>query len=382
MNGTSHGPARVLHVVRRMDYGGVEALLMNIYRRVDRSRLQFDFAVHSEKPGCYDPEIRSMGGKILYHSDPSEVGFWSYGKQLIRTLRSLGPFSAIHSHVHYFSGFVLLIAEMADVPIRLAHSHTTRDGHLSRPLRRVYRKFMRGLILRHATDLLAVSEATCRALYGPRLRQDDRVRMIPPAIDLSAFNCLSGDRTEVRRRLGLPIERRLIGHVGTFRPVKNHSFLLRMFAILLERAPDATLVLVGDGPLRPQIEAQAKQLGLRSKLHILGSRSDVPRIMASLDVLLLPSIFEGLSTVLLEAQAVGLPCLVSNGIPPEADAELGLIRFLDLNDGLDTWTAETLKLTSTPRPPWSIRRDALQHRGYDIRHTVSLITELYDAPSR
>jgi glycosyltransferase involved in cell wall biosynthesis len=255
---------------------------------------------------------------------------------LHRTLIERGPFQAVHSHVHYCSGLVLRIAWRAGVPIRIAHAHTTEDSCFGSPLRLAYRFLMRQWILRHATDLLCTARASGNALFGDACRADPRVRVVPNAIDLAAYEGLDAARQPMRSELGVGPAALLVGHVGRFHRAKNHRFLIDLFAAL-RRWQDAELVLVGDGPLRGEIERRVLACGLGRHVRFLGVREDVPKIMAALDVFVFPSLYEGFGMVVIEAQAAGVPCLVATGIPEEADAGLDLVRRLPLEVGPIGW---------------------------------------------
>jgi glycosyltransferase involved in cell wall biosynthesis len=169
----------------------------------------------------------------------------------------------------------------------------------------------------------------------------------------------------------------LIGHVGNFRPPKNHEFLVELMAELLPRMPEAQLVLVGDGPLRPDIEHLADRKGIRDHVLFLGVRSDVHRILGALDLFLFPSLFEGLPLALVEAQAAGLPCVTSDAIPEEADAGLGLIKIASLHDGTSKWLSLTIEQLQLPYVAWVKREEALWQTGHDIRRLADRLTGIY-----
>jgi glycosyltransferase involved in cell wall biosynthesis len=369
-------PKRILHVFGGMNPGGAETLVLNVYRQIDRTEVQFDFAVQAGH--ChYDPEIRALGGRILRHPVPAVAGLCAYSRAFVQTLRQCGPFAGVHSHVHLFSGLVLSLSAQQQVPVRISHSHTVGDPrNLSLP-RKVYRQCMRSLIWRRATHLLGCSTQACETLFGARCWSNDRVQVLPNAILLADYDdsARSGPplREELRLLPGIP----LIGHVGSFSEPKNHTFLIDVFQALCSRLPGAHLVLAGDGPLRPQIEERVRNAGLADTVHLLGIRTDIPRVMAGLDLLLLPSLWEGLPVVLVEAQAAGVPCLVSDSVTREADLHLGLIRFVGLQSGAQCWAEDCLAAMKSARPSWNQRRCALQAAGYDIRSVTDRLAGIY-----
>lgn len=370
-------PIRVLHIFGRMNRGGAETFIMHVYRHIDRNRIQFDFAVHSEEPGHYDEEIRSLGGRIFVLPRPHPVRLFAYRQALKRVLCESGPFIAVHSHVHFFSGIPLAIAASLGIPVRIAHSHTTYDGKRSLFVRWLYRWYMRWLIFRYATHMIGNSRRASEALYGLGCWQDQRVRVIHNGIDLTPFMLLSEDRRAPRRKFGFPEDAHLIGHVGRFDVPKNHRFLIEIFEALLTRLPTARLVLVGDGPLRPEIERLVAAKGISEQVVFMGVRADVPEIMGCLDVFLFPSRWEGLPVVLIEAQAAGVPCVVSDVITQEANVGLGLLYAVSLAETASVWVDQVLKALSTERPRWAVRLEALQRHGYDVQETVASLARIY-----
>jgi glycosyltransferase EpsF len=368
---------RVLHIFGRMNRGGAETFIMNVYRHIDRTKIQFDFAVHSDQPGHYDEEIRSLGGRIFILPRPRLTTLPVYKRALTQVLREEGPFATVHSHVHFYSGVPLAVAASAGIPVRIAHSHNTSDGKRSTLSRRLYRWYMRSQIWRYATHMLGCSRPACEALYGPRCWQDSRVRVVHNGIDPTPFELLPKDRNLLRDRIGLPRDFLLIGHVGRFEVQKNHRFLVEIFGSLAARLPTARLVLVGDGPLRPQIEQLVKAKGLENHVFFLGVRADVPEIMGCLDVFLFPSLWEGIPLTLLEAQAAGVPCVVSNVISDEADLGIGLLHPVSLEAGSEVWVDHVMRALQNNRPDWILRKEALKRNRYDVQQVAELLARIY-----
>ncbi|MGH7348746.1 MAG: glycosyltransferase, partial [Candidatus Rokuibacteriota bacterium] len=328
---------RVVHVLGRLDRGGVETWLLNVMRHIDRSRIEMHFVVHDEQAGAHDDEIRALGGRIMPCLRPSEP--WRYTPALRRILRAREPYDIVHSHVHHFSGYVLGVARSAGVAARIAHSHvdTSMEETEAGVPRRLYLAAMRRSIHTHATAGFAASRGAAVALFGPAWRADPRWRTLYYGIDPVAF-AGDVDRARVRRGLGLPDRAIVVGHVGRFMRQKNHEFLLRVVAEAARSEPRLRLLLVGEGPLRPAMEGEAERVGLAGKAFFAGSRSDVPTVMrGGMDVFLFPSLWEGLAVALLEAQAAGLPCVVSDTMAEEADAAPGLMRRLSLSAPPADW---------------------------------------------
>ncbi|MGQ9476362.1 MAG: glycosyltransferase, partial [Actinomycetota bacterium] len=268
------GKVKVLHVLGGLDRGGVETWLMHVLRHVDRQRFQFDFLVHAERECAYDEEARSLGSRIIPNPDPRNPV--RYARNFIRNYRKYGPYDVVHSHVHHYSGFTLLLARLMGVPKRVAHSHSdTRAAETNAGLaRKAYLKAMEYLIEKNATHGLAASCEAAACLYGKGWEKDGRWSVLHCGIDLDPFK-VETDKKEVRRGLGLPEDAFVIGHVGRFSPQKNHKFLLETASEVFKRCDNCWLLLVGDGPLRPEIEELAESLGIADKVIFAGSRPDV-----------------------------------------------------------------------------------------------------------
>lgn len=330
-------PIRILHVVGVMDRGGAETWLMNVLRNIDRARFRMDFLVHTQKPGAYDSEIRALGSEVIPCLDPSRP--WTYARRFRRTLQHRAPYDAVHSHVHHYSGFVLRLAQRQGVPVRIAHSHndTSHLDQASGIARRQYLNLTKRWIARYATHRLACSDKAGAALFGHGLRPESPWVTHRCSIDLTPFQGQS-DPQNMRCQLGIPPETMVIGHVGRFAEQKNHGFLIDVVEELISRRPDACFLLIGDGPLRASIEDNVRVRNLSHAVRFLGVRSDVAQLMMNaMDVLLLPSLYEGLPVVLIEAQAAGLPCVISDVVTPEADIVPPLMRRLSLSDPPGRW---------------------------------------------
>lgn len=335
-------PIRVLHVVGGMSRGGVETWLMHMLRHVDRDRLKMDFLVHTTSPCPYDDEIRSLGSEVLPCLHPSRP--WSYARNFRHILKKHGPYDVVHSHVHHFSGYVLRLAHRVGVPIRIAHSHndTTAVDRKAGLIRQAYLGLSERWVRRHATLGLAVSRKAAAALFGESWEDDPRRDLFYLGVDLEPFR-LQPDRERVRAELGLPADAFVVGHVGRFSEQKNHAFLIEIFEEIIEREPAAYLLLVGTGELRPDIEQRVKRAGLEGRAVFAGNRPDVPRLMmGAMDVFLFPSFYEGLPLVGLEAQAAGLPSILSDAITPEVVVVPELIKFLSITLAPAAWAEAAL----------------------------------------
>ena len=365
---------RVLHVVHRLDRGGVETWLVHLLRQIDRSRFAFDFLVHSAEPGAYDDEVRALGASIYPCLSPSRP--ISYARTFRRILRKHGPYDAVHSHVQMFGGAALRLAATEDVPIRIAHSHalpglTPSEGWK----RKVYLKLMRRWIDRCATVRLAVSRDSGAGMFTPDWESGSNSEVVHCGIDLAPFSRQSD--AAIRSELELPEHAFVVGHVGSFRPIKNHDLLVDIAAKLVDREPCARLLLVGDGPERKRIESLVSGRGLVDHVIFAGSRADVPRLMrGAIDVFTLPSLAEGLGLVAIEAQAAGLPMVLSDGVPPEVRVVDELVRQLPLSASAAVW-ADTLLEMRAVRCRQSEALAMVAASPFNIAHGAARLEEIY-----
>lgn len=295
---------RVLHVFGSMERGGAETRTLEVMRRIDRRRYAFDFCVLSGVPGAYAAEITRLGGEVVACPlRPRPLTFVARFATLLRR----GGYDVVHSHVHHFSGVVLLIARLAGVRTRIAHIRTVHDGHDARA---AYRRATRWLLARSATTVIGVSESAMDAFFGASWTADDRRRVIYNGVDRGRFTACDA-RARVRAELAVERERPLVAHVGNFTPAKNHRALVAIIAATVALRPDVMFVLVGDGALRAAITAEVARRGLAPWVRFAGARDDVPCVLAAADLLVLPSLWEGLPGAVLEALASGLPVVAS-----------------------------------------------------------------------
>lgn len=331
-------PLRVLHLTGTLDRGGIESWLVNLLGEVRPAEARMDVLVVSPdpRPGDLERLVWGLGGRVV-HAPPTRQPL-AFLTALWQHLRGHGPYDVVHSHIHHFGGLALLAARLAGVPVRVATSHldTRREDTAAGRGRRLYLRAMAAALEAGVTHRLAVSAEAAAALFGPRWRERG-TRLVTLGVNLDAVRAGQQEAEALRRTLGLPPNEPVIGHVGQFRPQKNHSFLLNMFAAYLRQHGPAQLLLVGDGGERPRIEARVRELELEGRVHLLGSRPDVPRLLWAMDVFAFPSTHEGLSLALLEAQAAGLRAVVSDGVPLDGRMRLETVEVLGLGAGEAAW---------------------------------------------
>ena len=370
-------PQRILHIIGSMNKGGAESLLMNVYRNIDKRKWQFDFAVHTDKEGFFDKEITQLGGRLFHLPKPKMGNLLRYRRELKSLIKREGTFFTIHSHVYQFSGVVLEVAKKSGVYNCIAHSHSVMDGEGESILRSSYRWVSRVMIRKNATALVGCSRQTSESLYGSDCWADKRVKVIHNAIEINSFLTGCIDKVNWRKKIGLNNDDFVVGHVGRFNRPKNHVFIIQIFEELFKQYSNSHLILVGDGPERAIVEREVKTKNLEKNVHFLGIRDNINEIMKGFDVFFLPSLYEGLPLVLIEAQAAGLPCIVSNTITKESDIGLEMVKFIPLDSPREIWVDEIIKSKKYDQPPTDRIEEALISNAFDVVSCTNAFEELY-----
>lgn len=356
-------PIRVLQVMTNMSYGGLENLLMNYYRQIDRTKVQFDFLTHVNVHQDFQEEIAALGGKLhrLPRFNPLSPG---YRKALKDFFREHPEYRIVHSHLNCMSAVPLKAAKQCGVPVRIAHSHTSS---VVRNLKMVLKYLYRPLIPRYATALFA-----CGRKAGDWMFRGAPYTIVRNAVDAKSFRHDPALSRRMREELGLG-NSFVVGHVGQFRTEKNHLFLIDIFAEVLKLHADSRLVLVGKGPnLEPAIE-KAEGLGIREKILFLGARPDIPELMQAMDVFVLPSLYEGLPVTMVEAQSAGLPCVISDGVPLEC-ALTDSVEQISLEAAPSVWAEAILSRKGREAGD---HYDIICAAGFDIRTNAIWLEDYY-----
>lgn len=363
---------RVLHVVGSMDAGGIETFLMSVYRQMNRDKVQFDFMVASESRFFYSDEIESLGGRILpvrqsrYHPKDSYDSLKAFYKQ--------NDVRIVHQHVGLLRSLMpLLVARDMGIATRVIHAHCafakpkTKMDYVDRVIHKL-NTYRTGV----ATERFACSEDA--AVYFGFDRHGGDWTYVPNGIDVDRFAFDAGMRASARAELGLADSTFLVGNIGRFSPQKNQIFLLRSFAELIRCCPDSKLLLVGTGELEDEIHSETQALGLDDVVIFLKNRSDTERLYAAMDVFAFPSLYEGLGIVLVEAQASGLPCVISEHIPKEAVYGEN-VTTVSLDKGAQAWAKALLSCRGSVRSKDGSEdtRDA----GFDIAEVAASLQEFY-----
>lgn len=361
-------PIRVAHVIGKWIGGGVEAVVMNYYRFIDKSKIQFDFICDSDSTNIPIDKIEKLGGKVLLV--PPYQDIVHYHIELKKILEE-GHYKIVHSHLNTLSVFPLFAAKRAGVPIRIAHSHSTTNK--KEVMRNFIKQILRLFNKVFATDYFACTEHAGRWLFGNKAFDNNLVYLMNNAIDVNQFKYNDQIRKKVRKELKIKEGTLVIGHVGRFTEQKNQRFVIDIFQKYYEKNNDSILLFVGQGPLYEEMQKKVNNLKLSNYVKFLGQRDDVNELLQAFDVLLFPSLYEGLGLVVVEAQCSGCNCVVSSEVPPIAKVSDN-IQFLDLNDKIDLWIKK-LNLNSDKREN---AFKNLEKNGYDIQKEVKKIEKKYN----
>lgn len=352
---------RALYIVTSMDAGGAETVFMKFYRALDRSRYQLDFCVSSDKPGFYDDEIRRLGGRIVHTVKKTESGPVASFRRLAQIAREGGYCSAVRSSQHSLSALDLLAMRMGGVRRTVFRSSNTGTVYNSGG-EAVLHKVFRPLIKLAATAYTAPSTEAGIYMFGKAGVKSGRFCILHNAVDLSEFAYREDARSSIRAELGISEDAFVVGHVGRFNQQKNHSFLIDAFEQVACVREDARLLLLGRGELEGKVRERAARAGVSDRVVFAGVRRDVALCYSAMDVLAFPSLYEGLPNVIVEAQANGLPCIVSDTITREVMANDN-VKFMPLAKGPEAWAREIIG--GQPRR-LTANENHLADEGYDI----------------
>lgn len=355
-------PIRIAQIIGKWVGGGVESVVMNYYRHIDRTKIQFDFICDEDSTNIPYDEIEQLGGRVILVPPYQKV--FEYQKELIKIFKD-NNYKIVHSHINTLSVFPLRAAKKAGVPIRIAHSHSTTNKKEWK--RNLVKQVLRPFSKVYATDYMCCSELAGRWLFGNKEYDKGNVYLLNNAIDLDKFKYNEKIRKEKRKELNIKDDTLVIGHVGRFVEQKNHRFLIDIFNEVHKQKENSILLLVGQGPLMEEMKEKVKILGIEDKVIFLGQRNDVNELYNAMDLFFFPSLYEGLGMVLIEAQANGLPCIASTEIPEIADISNN-VQFYNLNDSIDTW----LKNYEVKRFKF-IRKNCI----YDIKRETEKLEKKY-----
>ncbi|KRM20132.1 glycosyltransferase [Ligilactobacillus hayakitensis DSM 18933 = JCM 14209] len=358
-------PIRILHVLQRMEAGGTQALLMNLYRKIDRTKVQFDFFVEYLDREFYDDEIEKLGGKIYYNNVRKDKNIIKFERNLEKVLKS-GKYKIIHVHAYTIGYFVLKVAKKYGVPVRIAHSHeneTVRDAKY--PMKLIMQK----LYPIYATDYMACSDDAGKYLFKKR-----DYSVLKNAIDTKKFTFNKEIRKQVREKLRLQ-NKFVVGNVGRLYPEKNQKFLIEIFNNIHNKIKNAVLIIIGNGPLKMDLLKQVRELGLEDSVIFLENRRDINELEQAFDVFIFPSLFEGLGIAAIEAQAAGIPTLCSTNVAKDAKIS-PLYNEQSLEVDPKIWSDQAIEISRNTLAHTNTEKYVVDS-GYDVSETVRWVTEFY-----
>lgn len=364
-------PIRIAQIIGKWVGGGVEAVVMNYYRHIDRTKVQFDFICDSDSTNIPYDEIKELGGKVILIPPYQKV--FKYHTELKKVLKE-GNYTIVHSHINTLSVFSLWAASSAKVPVRIAHSHSTIVNNKREWKRNIMKNVLKHFSKVFATEYYACSVAAAISQFGEKTYNQSKVTIINNAIDLDKFKYNEKLRKEKRKELNIKNSTLVIGHIGRFVETKNHEFLLDIFDEVHKQNKDSLLLLAGQGPLMNEIKDKVNDLNLNDFVKFLGQRNDANELYQVFDVFCLPSLYEGLPVVGVEAQAAGLLCILSDNMTKEVKV-LDSTVFMSLQNTAKEWADKILELYENYKRINT--SDEISKNGFNIKEEAKKLEYKY-----
>lgn len=361
---------RILHVLSTLDRGGIEAMIMNFYRNIDKKKIQFDFVIHKKEKCDYENEILSLGGKIYRFSKYNGKNHIKYKKEWNNFFENHKEYRIVHSHARSTASIYLRIAKKYE-RITIAHSHSTASR--GNKLEQIIKNIMQFPIRNIADYFFACSNEAGKWLFGENIINNKNYKLIKNAIEVEKYTFNENKRQALRNQMNLT-GKFVVGHVGSFTYPKNHKFLIEIFNEIYKKNKNSRLLLVGDGPLKLKIKNQIKNLNLKNKVKFIGVVPNVNDYLQVMDVFVFPSFFEGMPVSLIEAQASGLICLTSDTVTKESEI-LETSKYISLELKAIYWAEKAIKLYKTnKREDTSLK---IKETGYDIKEETKKLEDFY-----
>lgn len=356
-------PLRILHVVTHMNRGGLETMIMNYYREIDKNKIQFDFLTHRNEEKDYDEEIKDLGGRI-YNLPPLNPLDPKYRLSLEQFFKGHQEYSIVHCHLDTMSAYPLSVAKRYNIPVRIAHSHTA--------IQIIDYKYPFRMISKVVIPLYANKLFACGKNAGEWMFPNKSFETLKNAIALNRYVYNPVSACSKKKELGIE-KKYVIGHVGSFSATKNHDYLIDVFKNVIEKKPDSILMLVGEGNLESKIRKKVKKLSLANSVIFMGQRADIPELLEAMDLFMFPSLYEGLGLAFIEAQASGLPCIISDKVPTEASIASNIVS-LSLGNSME-WANRAIRESNRVSRANNI--EAMKKSGYDIRENALWLEKFY-----
>lgn len=365
----SNKKIRVIHFLSSLSItSGVAAVIMNYYRNIDRDKVQFDFIYFCENGATYENEINILGGNIYKIDKPSSRS--DFYKEMSSILKKYdNRYTIFHNHEAYLNIFINKIVKKNNIKWLIVHSHTTL--YSDKKLNALRNRILCLPLKRQANYFFACSKAAGETFFGKKYVLNNKVFILNNAINCEKFKYNTKIRKSVRKELNIE-DNFVIGHVGRFNNQKNHKFILKLFNEVLKKKNNCKLLLIGDGPLLDDIKNMSKKMNINNKIIFLGRRNDVAQLLQGMDCFLLPSLYEGLPVIGIEAQCSGLPCIMSSNITKEVD--VGGCEFLNLNEDINHWVNLVLNKENFKR---NDSVESLKRNGFDIKQESLKLKNFY-----
>ena len=358
-------PIRVAQMMTDMNYGGVEMVVMNYYRHIDRTKVQFDFFALEGSAVPQREEIERLGGRV--YIVPKYTHLSAYEKEIIRLFKQ-NQYKIVHSHMNTLSVFSLWGAKKAGIPNRIAHNHSTAGKGETK--KNIIKYALRPFAKIYPTKLCACSQYAGEWLYG----KNTEFQVFNNAIDLSRYSYDPQKAATVRKELGLE-DKLVVGHIGRFCYQKNHDFLIDIFNEIHKQRQEAVLLLIGEGELEQDIRNKVKKLGLEDSVRFMGKQKDTSEFYQAMDCFVLPSRYEGLGVVAIEAQACSVPVICSTAVPKDAKITSS-VKFIGLDESSSNWADCVLDVIKTQVK--RNEREEVRKAGYDIEVEAQKLTDFYE----
>lgn len=358
---------RVLHVLGGLNRGGAETMVMNLYRAVDKTKVQFDFIIHTDKNQDYLEEVKSMGARVFCFPRFKGSNLCKVIKNWDNFFKQHPEYKILHSHVRSYASLYLPIAKKYGLKT-IIHSHSTSNGS---SFASVVKKFMQFPLRYQADYLFGCSKISGEWLFGKKFTSSDKFSILQNAIHVDLY--FPDEKSVAEYKAELELNDKIVyGHVGRLHPAKNHSFLLEVFKEIHNVQKNSILLIVGNGELKTDIELKIKELGLENSVKMLGTRADVPQLLGVMDCFLFPSKWEGLPVTVVEAQAASLPCLVSNTVTKEVGVS-DLVKYLPIDKGTKLWADEAIGLSVNKHDV----SDKIKANGFDVNTSAKWLEIFY-----
>ncbi len=372
----SKEPKRILHITEMLSAAGIESFIMNVYRNIDRTQVQFDFLVLRDEKEFYDDEIASLGGKKYFvHSNIRNtlLRVIDESRQIERFLKN-NHYDIVH--IHYTTplrAFYLKAAKNANVPVRIYHSHSAEVSGKSRIKIAIY-NYCKKVIDKYATHYFACSQAAANWIYSKKTIDSNQVKIIYNGIDTKRFTFDEAIRNNIRKELGINDEFVII-NTGRFTEQKNQSFIFDIVDYIRNNInKEVRLLLLGEGPLKDEYEIKANRLGIAENVIFLGVRKNVQDFLFASDCFIMPSLYEGLPVAGIEAECTGLPCVFSSSITKEVSVN-ELCVFVDLSGGIVEWSRSVIGFDKKFGRDEAAKK--VKEAGYDIKDVAKNMEHFY-----